>query len=740
MTAPLALLLAVQVSQAGVAGTIRDELTGEPLAEAVVALSELDVRVVTDASGRFAFVGLTPGPHHLTVARHGFEARTLHALIPRTGTVALDISLRPVPLELRGLVVEPRLALRRVEPGAGASPDEVAADAIRNHPLLAEPDVFRVLEGGDVAVPTEANTGVHVRGGAASHTAFTLDGIPVLGPLHAAGTFSAWNPDAIASVRLDPAARQGVPTLSGAIEGRTRSAGDVATVGTSASTTQARVTFAGPLGEGAGLLLAVRQGLPSSVVPPRDPAKIRGELGDVLGKLELGVGGGLLEVLAFGSENELSSGAVAEWPSGPGPRNRFDWKAESFGVSWEGDVGLGHLEVRGWGARAEASAAVGAPGEPQAMLESRRSDRGVLVRVTRDDAVGRELSLGARVGRGSTGYAVDSDQAFAADGALTSIAAELGGGVPTWRGGRVGGDVDLTATSRGVFASPRVTVESSLGPLATATVAVSRRHQLTQSLRNEESLLGTVFPADLHLGAGMEGVPVARADELSGRLEIRPVTGLAIGVQGYARRLGSVLVVPSRTGGLFSDGGFDVGATDVTGRSLDLTLAGARYGLVAEYAGQHVETRTQGVAFVPWYAPRHRVQLGVVLHVTPTTTLRAAHTGMWGRRATALTGPVEWESCNLLDGGCELAGAPPHGSDLGGLVLASYQRTDVGIRKHWHLGLAGRDAMLATHVTLANVFSRSNVMGYGIDPVTGVPMPVDMLPLVPLVVGVELTF
>ena len=48
--------------------------------------------------------------------------------------------------------------------------------------------------------------------------------------------------------------------------------------------------------------------------------------------------------------------------------------------------------------------------------------------------------------------------------------------------------------------------------------------------------------------------------------------------------------------------------------------------------------------------------------------------------------------------------------------------------------------MLAVYGTVTNLFNRSNTMTYAIDSVSGALESVDMLPLVPLVVGLELVF
>ncbi len=348
--------------------------------------------------------------------------------------------------------------------------------------------------------------------------------------------------------------------------------------------------------------------------------------------------------------------------------------------------------------------------------------------------------VGARLTRGSTLYHSGSSDRFESVGVLSTGALLLGYEAAVASGARLRGEVDVTASSLGTRVSPVLTLQSRLGRAVTLSAAVSRRHQFVQSMRNEETVLGAVFPADLFVSAGAAGVPTARADEATLRAEYRPLPGLGIVGRAYVRALESVIFVASRTGSLFSSGAFDVGSADVKGISVDAALSGSRYGVVASYGFQRVRNRVPERAYVPSYAPAHRAQMGVVYHVSPTMSLRLATTGIWGRSATALLGAIEWEACNLAEGGCELAGAPPHGEALGESRPGPYMRTDLGLRKHWHVGFAGRDAMLAVHATLANILNRANTLNFVIDPLTGSADPIDMLPFSPLVIGCELAF
>ena len=56
---------------------------------------------------------------------------------------------------------------------------------------------------------------------------------------------------------------------------------------------------------------------------------------------------------------------------------------------------------------------------------------------------------------------------------------------------------------------------------------------------------------------------------------------------------------------------------------------------------------------------------------------------------------------------------------IAGVNIPSHKRVDVALRKHWHFGIGGRDALLALHGTITNLFARKNVLTYLNDPLTG---------------------
>src|SRR3954453_17786212 len=261
-------VLALQAAQATVVGTMRDAETGRPVEHALVALTDLDLQASTDSRGRYILPDVAPGPHHITVRFIGYAPRTLHALVPREGSLEINVALQPTPTRLAPIDVRPALSIRAVEAWdtSVAADRSVAMAAVWNHPLLSEPDGFKALGGGDVVLDPESPSGVHIRGGASDQTGYLLDGVPVFSPYHAAGVFSAWNPDALAGLHLSSSSPSldRPEVLAGTIAGETRVPGAALRTQGSLSTTQGRITLDGPLVAGSSFLLSLRSASPSS--------------------------------------------------------------------------------------------------------------------------------------------------------------------------------------------------------------------------------------------------------------------------------------------------------------------------------------------------------------------------------------------------------------------------------------------------------------------------------------------
>ena len=261
-------------------------------------------------------------------------------LLSDVAELEVNIALEAGPVQLAPVDVRVSTLSRRAggEPMAGFADRELLIAAVREHPLLAEPDVFQAIGGGEVVRHAVAPSGLHVRGGAAEQTAYLLDGIPMLSPYHTGGMFSAWNPDALARVQVATAVPSPAspPTLSGTVQGATLTPGATLRWQGATSTTQARLTLDGPLG-GAGFLISARAGYPDIIAPKDEPTYPRGTTADRLAKLELPILGGELRLLAYQNENAVNSESTISTDTAagpPDPRNTFSWSGRSLGARW----------------------------------------------------------------------------------------------------------------------------------------------------------------------------------------------------------------------------------------------------------------------------------------------------------------------------------------------------------------------------------------------------------------------
>jgi hypothetical protein len=372
-----------------------------------------------------------------------------------------------------------------------------------------------------------------------------------------------------------------------------------------------------------------------------------------------------------------------------------------------------------------------------------RDDAGLLATVQRSSDHATTVA-GIRLEQSSTSYHVASESTAGPSWTLAgrtplatvfaSHTATLGRGVELALAGAA-----AAATGR-IHVAPRAQLRWSRGEWLTLSGSYARTHQFAQSLRNPESVVGSVFPADLYMSSAAPGVPVARSDQGVIAAALRPSAAVRLGLQAYARRsVGLVLVAP-RDGEPFTTSGITVGRGSARGVSVDAALNGSRYGIFMSYGLQHVRLHYAGGSYVPDHGARHLLDGGMIIFPTPSASIRLGVSGQFGRRTTVSSG-FEWEACNLMDRGCELAGSPHYGGEpLGGTALPAYLRADLGVRKHWQLMLAGHETVIALFGTATNMFARKNVLTYIRDPGTGKLEAVGMRPLAPLVIGIDWRF
>ncbi len=751
----LAVMAAIPVvalaAETALVGIVRDAETSAPLAGAVISLPDLARTTITDAGGRYILARVPPGPRHITIRRIGYAPRSLHALVPREGELEINVSLPPEPLPVEAQNVRAPIFVRGADTGESAEyPDrESSIAAVRHHPLLAEPDVFPALGGGEVVLEAETPHALHVRGGEAGETAYSLDGIPVLNPYHTTGMSSAFNPDALSSLSIAstaPALAR-AHALSAAVDAVTRTPGPRLRAQGSLSTTQGRVTVDGPLGTGgAGYVLSLRSGLHDLIAPAGEPSYVESQAVDWLAKLETPVFGGRLRVLGYDNGNEIgaSGAAAAETEAGAdSPRNDIEWHSQSLGAEWRREYSRVALLMRGYHAAGEASA-VWATAKAGLALSSTRRDAGFFAALEHSSP--QATSAGElRVETITTSYRVGSDS-----DAVPSFGLEVLTPVVTLAGRHIRHlaprteatfSLSLATTGAEWRAAPGTEIRWAPSTRTTLSARYARAHQFAQSLRNAESVVGNVFPAELYIGTAAPGVPIAASDLGVLAAEYRPRAGVRLGLQAYARRARGLLLAAPESSAPFATGEFAVGSGSAQGIAVDLAASGVRYGVVASYGLQRVRLTSEDGSYVPSHGAVHRLEGGVTVFPTSTLSFRVGAEAAFGRRTTIASGSLEWEACNLLDLGCEFAGNPElDGGSLGAAALPAYSRVDFGVRKHWHLTAGGRDAEVALFGTVTNLLGRRNTLTYLRDPETGEVAAIEMRPLAPLVLGIDWRF
>ncbi|MGH7724650.1 MAG: hypothetical protein ACREOU_04410, partial [Candidatus Eiseniibacteriota bacterium] len=183
------------------------------------------------------------------------------------------------------------------------------------------------------------------------------------------------------------------------------------------------------------------------------------------------------------------------------------------------------------------------------------------------------------------------------------------------------------------------------------------------------------------------------------------------------------------------------GSGTARGLALDLGLSGTRFGILASYGVQHARLTGGGTTYAPSHSATHFLEGGLTLHPSATASIRLGVAAALGRRTTPVDGSFQWEAHNLLDRGAEFVGSPNQDTGaLGAAALPGYLRLDLGVRKHWHFDLGGRDVALGVFGTMTNLLGRENVLTYARDPSTGQRTRILMRPRAPLVVGLDWRF
>jgi hypothetical protein len=401
------------------------------------------------------------------------------------------------------------------------------------------------------------------------------------------------------------------------------------------------------------------------------------------------------------------------------------------------------VRIQTWSAAADARSVWIAHAGPMA-LTAARHDEGILATLERRSARA-SVTFGLRIEQIRTSYRIAAESAAVPSWSLpsrTPVATLFGE-----QAGRLSRRIQFTlgtsvAVAQGELRlAPRGQLQWAVSDRLAIAGGYARSLQFAQSLRNPESVVGNVFPADLYVSAGAPGIPVAQSDQSNIHARYRASSSMQVSAEGYQRSFEGLLLVAPRTGEPFSTGAFAIGTGGSHGVSVDASVSTARYGLVARYGWQRVWLEYGDSSYSPEHGTTHLFEGGVIVFPGASFSIRVGAAAALGRHATRVTGGFGSESCNLLDRGCEFGGSPNHsGQALGGTGLPGYFRIDLGIRKLWQVRIGGRDGALALFGTITNLFNRKNVLTYAGDPSAGQSAEVDLRPRAPLVAGLDWRF
>lgn len=728
---------AATLTTGGVRGTIRSEATGEPLAG--VRVEVLDVPapapVQSDAAGGYALRGMSLGRHRLRFVAPGYETLGIDVLLAGEAPLRLDASLDRGPARLAPMQVLASTSSADVA-RAGRAPSDPSAwhrtgEGLRSSPALDEADAFRLLATAPQAqMSPEASAGVHVRGGSADQNRFLLDGAPVFSPVHSGALLSAFSPDIVDGLLV----HGGAP--SAAYGGSLSSIIDVHTPTSLAGAPNARGAFGAtalrgalqvPLIAGrAGLLLSARHSYSGLRRENIAESRMPGAWSDLFGKLTLRGAADDLTLSSFASEDGLGFPAAPE-PSASlgtataGATNRFEWASTTHAVTWRHRLRTGGaLEARTWSSRFVAGAAW-SPDSGALALGSRLQSNGVSALVARPNRAG-QLTMGVELERLATDYDLtrpspDSTTDVAAPVLRLTAAPTLGSLFAEQRwwlgaGWRASAGVRGTMTPHArPRIEPRLTVGYQPNDRLTFLAGYARLHQYSQSLRNEESLLGSVLGLDLPVAMGAPNVPVGRSDDFTASAAIALPAATRLAIDAYARRLTGLVLVAPATAEPFATSRFEVGDGRAAGIGGSISRDVGRLTFLGTYAVATVTRRSGATRYHPTFAPTHSASISVGYRLLARTTLRSAVWASSGRPTTALGDDIGWDAGDLLSGTRELSGTPQHSAGpLDGDRLPTYVRMDVGVRHT--LPLRRSRGALTGVASLTNTLGRENTAAY----------------------------
>lgn len=213
MAVPLLLAAALMVQADTVNGRVEGRVfNGGGAARATLADARVELSVgpwtqtaYTDSAGAYWFDGVGKGSHFLTAWRAGYDTARVEVIVPRSGSVRVDLTLHERPIVLAGIDVYVdesgrMLPLDSVRPRGRGNPTDPFPRALE--PRFAESgmvDWARTMLGNPTKEPGDV---LYMRGSASDLKLVLLDGAPVYTPFHVGGLIPSFDASVLESGAL----------------------------------------------------------------------------------------------------------------------------------------------------------------------------------------------------------------------------------------------------------------------------------------------------------------------------------------------------------------------------------------------------------------------------------------------------------------------------------------------------------------------------------------------------------
>jgi hypothetical protein len=740
-------------------GHVLDALSGAPIGRARLSVTprfrscaaEQDQcarnprEVTTTDQGLYQITGLTPGDYEIQIRALGYQ--------PRTIEISLSVEPGPVSLALRHVPVY----LARVEVTAAgygtftSRPDPANDD----HPIAVERlrqrrfpesdtrlvverdlaaavspiqrDIFRALHRvPGVAARDDYSAELRVRGSPWSHTRVSLDGLPILNPLHAAGAVAAINSSVLGEVRFHPGVQPvgSVDGAAGQVALTTRHASRGNRASGELSILSAGLTLE-DAGTDGGWLIAMRRShidlLSRAAAAARsDPTLvIPYAFGDVVVRADRTIGRRLnIEVSGIEARNELTGGVRGVVS---GERAYWGTRAARMTIGTPVAGGVVRTTIGGSLYRAMSSPETdrNGPAGPGYHLQDSRSK--VAIRFaesqwTRAEATTRSVTIGLRVTASASGYLTSGEwprdsipgDTLQGGGSLRMISSwvdrlwALGPlALRTAMKWDVGGESPLLPSSR---FSPRLAARMNLGPATALTASHSRVWQYEQALALSGSGQDAIATSSLFWVVAGAEVPAIDAITTTLGAERWIGESLLVSATLYARSTSGFITAVPFAGDLVERMRWVTGATRAHGVEVGARrLAGRLTGSVA-YSYQRAELSSLDARFAsPWLRP-HVVQLTTALRAGRATFSAALAAASGSAFTTFFDGAVQ---CDSASAHCAWVTKPSVG-ELSELREPAYSSLDLAAdwRARW------RRADLMFYAQVNNVLGTNNPAAY----------------------------